>query len=162
MSISYTPATRHHDVLVVAIHAGYEVGTGAIARQIHARCRGQAGLYIYTSPHHVTSSVFREPVFDTVVRHYRTVISIHGMRNTEQIAHIGGRDRRSVQRLRAILGLPLQVDPPCHLAGIHPDNVVNRAASSAGVQVEISYPLLFAASPLRDWIADRIALLIRC
>jgi phage replication-related protein YjqB (UPF0714/DUF867 family) len=158
----YIPATESRDVLVIAIHAGYEIGTADVARRIHAACPANAGLYIHWCPNHITSAVFHEPLFDTVVRHYKTVISIHGMLSTDQIAHVGGRDRRRILRLRKALGLPLQQEPPPHLRGTQRTNVVNRGITT-GVQVEISYPLLFRASPLRNWIADRIAVtLLSC
>jgi phage replication-related protein YjqB (UPF0714/DUF867 family) len=153
----YIPATERLDTLVIAIHAGYEIGTADVARRIHAACPARAGLYIHWCPNHITSAIFHEPLFDTVVRHYKTVISIHGMRSTDQIAHVGGRDRRRVLRLRKALGLPLRQEPPPHLRGLQDTNVVNRGSDDAGVQVEISYPLLFKACPLRNWIADRIA-----
>lgn len=142
-------------MLVIAIHAGYEIGTADVARRIHAACPRRAGLYIHWCPDHITSAVFHEPLFDTVVRHYKTVISIHGMQSTDQIAHVGGRDRSRVLQLRKALGV--RGEPPRHLRGTQPTNVVNRGDSAAGVQVEISYPLLFANCPLRNWIADRIA-----
>lgn len=150
-------------MLVIAIHAGYEIGTADVARRIHAACPRNVGLYVHWCPNHITSAEFHEPLFDTVVRHYKTVISIHGMQSTAQIAHIGGRDRSHVKRLRAALGLPMTREPPRHLRGTQLTNVVNRAAGAAGVQVEISYPLLFRDCPLRNWIADQIATaLIRC
>lgn len=159
----YIPATERLDTLVIAIHAGYEIGTADVARRIHAACPARTGLYIHWCPNHITSAIYHEPLFDTIVRHYKTVISIHGMRSTEQIAHIGGRDRRRVLALREALGLPVRREPPPHLRGLQRSNVVNRAASGAGVQVELSYPLLFAECPLRNWVADRIAAaLIRC
>lgn len=153
----YIPATARHDTLVIAIHAGYEIGTADVARRIHATCPASVGLYIHWCPNHITSEVFHEPLFDTVVRHYKTVISIHGMQSTDQIAHVGGRDRPRVLQLRRALGLPLRKEPPRHLRGTQLTNVVNRASLAAGIQVEISYPLLFAACPLRNWIADQIA-----
>jgi len=157
MLVEYVPPTQRFDVLICAIHAGVEIGTADIAREIHATCTHRCGLYIHWSKHHKTSHHLEDPLFDTVVRQYKTVISIHGMRSTEQIAHIGGRDRASVRLLRKALGLPLNKAPPRHLRGDHIDNVVNRAGDKAGVQIEVSYPVLHAESPLRSWLVQTVA-----
>lgn len=155
--IEYQPPTVRFDVLICAIHAGPEKGTGDVARRIHAACPATTGLYIHTCGKHITSAEFHEPLFDTVVRHYKTVISIHGMRSTDQIAHVGGLARPLVLQLRQALGLSLTREPPPHLRGLHRMNVANRGSLGAGVQVEVSYPLLFEECPLRAWIAGRIA-----
>lgn len=163
MLIEYVPPTAKFDVLICAIHAGVEIGTGDVAREIHASCPSHAGLYVHSCPRHITSRVFHEPLFDIAVRRYKTVISIHGMRTGSQMIHVGGRDRRMVRKLRAALGQPLDREPPPHLAGKHATNVVNRGADGAGVQIEIHYPLLFEACPLRSWLARVIAeTLINC
>jgi phage replication-related protein YjqB (UPF0714/DUF867 family) len=157
MLVEYVPPSQRFDVLICAIHAGVEIGTADVAQEIHAACRDRCGLYIHWSKHHVTSSLFEDPLFDTVVRQYKTVISIHGMRSTEQIAHIGGRGREEIHTLRKALGLPLNKVPPRHLRGEHIENVVNRAGEKAGVQIEVSYPVLHADSPLRSWLAQTVA-----
>lgn len=153
----YIPPTAQFDILVTAIHAGYEKGTGDVARRIHAACPQRTGLYVHSCGKHITSAEFHEPLFDIAVRRYKTVISIHGMRSTDYIAYVGGRAVTLSKKLRTALGLPLNAKPPPHLRGLQQTNVVNRGATGAGVQVEISYPLLYHSNPLRNWIADRIA-----
>ena len=157
MLVEYVPPTQRFDVLICAIHASVEIGTAEIAREIHAACSSRCGLYIHWSKHHVTSNLFDDPLFDTVVRQYKTVISIHGMRSTEQIAHIDGRDRASVRALRKALSLPVNKSPPLHLRGEHVANVVNRAREKAGVQIEVSYPVRQSDTPLRSWLAQTVA-----
>lgn len=157
MLVEYTPPTQSFDVLICAIHAGVEIGTADVAREIHATCGNRCGLYIHWDRQHITSHLFAEPLFDTVVRQYKTVISLHGMRSTDQIAHIGGLYKRAIYALRRALGLPVRKAPPAHLRGEQDWNVVNRASSGMGVQVEISYPILHDASPLRSWLAQTIA-----
>jgi phage replication-related protein YjqB (UPF0714/DUF867 family) len=157
MLVEYTPPTQRFDVLICAIHAGVEIGTAELAREIHAACRDRCGLYIHWDKRHKTSRLFDEPLFDTVVRQYKTVISLHGMRSIDQIAHIGGLDKPAIYKLRRSLGLPIRRAPPAHLRGEHDWNVANRADTRMGVQVEVSYPVLHDASPLRSWLAQTIA-----
>jgi phage replication-related protein YjqB (UPF0714/DUF867 family) len=161
--IEYVPPTARFDILICAIHAGPERGTGDVARLIHAACPANTGLYVHSCGKHITSATFHEPLFDIAVRQYKTVISIHGMRSTDQIAYVGGRAKPLVRQLRQALGLSLNREPPPHLRGLQQSNVVNRGQLGAGIQVEISYPILFHTCPLRTWIADRIAAtLIKC
>jgi phage replication-related protein YjqB (UPF0714/DUF867 family) len=162
MIVDYIPAAVSPDVLICAIHASVEPGTGDIARAIHSYCQGKAGVYICYGTPHVTSHLFGEPLFNTIVSQYNRVISIHGMATTTPIAWIGGRDKQLVRRLQTAMGLGIQ-HPPTHLRGVHPHNVVNRGASHKGVQVEIAWIHLNPKSPLRAWIAQKIAhTLLRC
>ncbi len=156
MLVEYTPPTQKFDILICAIHATVEPGTADIAREIHAAGGHRCGLYIHWDKQHVTSRMFDDPLFDTVVRQYKTVISIHGMSSTDQIAHIGGLDKPAIRKLRQALRLPLNKVPPAHLRGTQIWNVANRAASRMGVQVEISYQIRHKSS-LRSWMAQTIA-----
>lgn len=162
MIIDYIPASVEFDVLICAIHASVEPGTGDVARAVHAACRGHAGLYICYDNNHVTSHEFREPLLNTIVGQYKRVISIHGMDADTPIAWIGGRDTQLVKRLREAMGLGVQ-KPPAHLRGVHPLNIVNRGSTHKGVQVEIAWIHSDPESPLREWIAQTIAqTLLRC
>jgi phage replication-related protein YjqB (UPF0714/DUF867 family) len=155
MIVDYIPASVEPDVLICAIHAGVEHGSGDVARAIHAFCRGRAGLYVCYDKNHVTSARFHEPLFDTIVGRYKRVISIHGMDRYKTIALIGGRDKHLVHRLRTAMGA--MEEPPRHLSGMHPLNVVNRGTSRGGVQVEVAWIHLDPESPLRDWIIHTIS-----
>ena len=155
--VEYIPPTARFDILVCAIHAGPEKGTGDIARRIHAACPENTGLYVHNCAVHVTSAEFHEPLFDIAVRQYKTVISIHGMGSRDYIAYIGGRAVPLVKKLRTALGLPINAIPPPHLRGIQLSNVVNRGSSGKGVQVEVSLPLLHYCKSLGRCIADQIA-----
>ena len=101
----------------------------------------------------VTSHLFSEPLFVTIVEQYRCVISIHGMNTINPIVWVGGRDTRLVKQFRSAMGLGAQ-RPPANLRGVHPMNVVNRGSSHKGVQLEIAWIHLDPQSPLRDWIAQ--------
>jgi phage replication-related protein YjqB (UPF0714/DUF867 family) len=129
------PTSERFDYLICAIHAGVEHGTADVARAIHAANPDTTGLFIDWNPTHVTSTVYFHPVFDTVVRHYNSVISIHGMNGYGHQVFVGGRDHAVVSSLRQQLGA--HKAPPAHLAGTHPLNVANRGYSGAGVQIEI-------------------------
>lgn len=162
MIVDYIPASVETDVLICAIHASVEPGTDEVARAIHAYCRGAAGLYICYSDSHITSHKFHEPLFDTIVKQYRRVISVHGMDTMTPVAWIGGRDTQLVRMLRDAMGLGDQRPPP-HLRGVHPLNVVNRGTSHKGVQLEISWIHLHPESPLRVWIVQTVAnTILRC
>ena len=129
------PTSDRFNYLICAIHAGVEHGTASLAHSMHALDSATTGLFIDWNPKHVTSTVYFHPVFDTVVRHYNSVISIHGMTGYGQPVYVGGRDRTMVHALRKALNAP--TSPPAHLAGTHPLNVANRGFSGAGVQIEI-------------------------
>jgi phage replication-related protein YjqB (UPF0714/DUF867 family) len=155
MIVDYIPASVSPDILICAIHAGVEHGSGDVARAIHDFCRNRAGLYVCYDKNHVTSTRFHEPLFNTIVGRYNRVISIHGMDRCNTIALVGGRDKEMVTRLRAAMGA--HIEPPRHLSGMHPLNVVNRGSSHGGVQVEVAWIHLDPVSPLRDWIVYTIA-----
>ena len=130
------PTSERFNYLICAIHAGVEHGTADVARHIHGIDPVTTGLFIDWNSIHVTSTAYFHPVFDTVVRHYNSVISIHGMAPGQGATmFVGGRDHATVRYLRQQLGAPTH--PPTHLAGTHPLNVANRGASGAGVQIEI-------------------------
>jgi phage replication-related protein YjqB (UPF0714/DUF867 family) len=137
----YTPPkSDRFNYLICAIHAGVEHGTAAIARAIHAMDPTTTGLFIDWDPVHVTSTAYFHPVFDTVVRHYNSVVSIHGMDGYGRQVFVGGRNLPLVRSIRGALGA--HTPPPAHLAGTHPLNVANRGASGVGVQVEIDVSIL--------------------
>lgn len=138
----HPPTSEHFEYLICAIHAGVEHGTGDFARAIRRQMGSESvGLFIDWSPVHVTSTDYFHPVFDTVVRHYNSVVSIHGMRPCQGPSiYVGGRDHATVRYLRQQLGA--HTAPPPHLAGTHPLNVANRGYSGAGVQIELALPYL--------------------
>jgi phage replication-related protein YjqB (UPF0714/DUF867 family) len=143
----YKPSTSGDPhILICAIHAGVEHGTASIARAVYRVLDpATTGLFVDWNPVHITSTVYHHPVFDIAVRHYDTVISIHGMTGYGHAIFVGGRDEALIRRIRS--GLGATVIPPVHLAGEHPSNIVNRGASGAGVQLEIDVSLLRGLPP---------------
>jgi len=157
----YKSSTQDFDILVCAIHAGHEVGTGDVAHIIHAAMPDRAGLYINNASGHIPSILFHDKLFDSVVGKYKTVISVHGTAETRQMAYVGGLYYGLGDRIKRALGISPTVRVPWFLRGDDPRNVVNRGSCGAGVQIEISYIHLSSLSPLRRWIADTIALAVR-
>lgn len=49
MIVDYIPASVDPDVLICAIHAGVEHGSGDVTRAIHAFCRGVRGSMFATT-----------------------------------------------------------------------------------------------------------------
>lgn len=156
MTSLYIPARRQPAVLICAIHAGVEDGTAELAAAIHALAPDSAGLFLDTRRRHITSRRYADPLFDRIVSRYDRVVSIHGMRDGTVPVYVGGGDTALARRIRTALGEPAGRVPPRHLAGIHPDNVANRAARP-GIQLEFAADYRSPYSPLRAWIASRIA-----
>lgn len=155
MTSLYIPARKKPEFLICAIHAGVEDGTAELAAAIHAHAPDRAGLFLDTRPRHITSRLYADALFDSVVGDYRRVVSVHGMHDMTVPVYIGGGAAALARRIRAALGEPVGRAPPQHLAGVHPDNVVNRG-TQPGVQVELAADYRSPHSPLRDWIARRI------
>jgi phage replication-related protein YjqB (UPF0714/DUF867 family) len=149
MDIEYKRATGPRRFLICAIHAATEPGTAAFATSLAAADPIHRGLYIFHGPR-VTSTEFRERLFDQIVKSYDVVVSIHGMLNTRVPVFVGGRNRTLVQKLRRHLGIPEA--PPTHLSGCNPNNIVNRGMSGRGLQLELAPPALYKESPLCAWL----------
>ncbi|MFI5494253.1 poly-gamma-glutamate hydrolase family protein [Actinoplanes sp. NPDC051859] len=152
-------------LIVVAPHGGdIEVGTSEIAAGIagndipaevvadrHTLCQFTGKLKSGNSRLHVTSEHWDVEECLILIRQRTHALSIHGVKGSGKEVYIGGRDTTTGARLRKALeakefGAPLSV--PGEIAGVSPDNFVNKDADGAGVQLELS-------RGLRDELFDK-------
>lgn len=133
-------------VAVIAIHGGkIEPGTGELAYALSSvhhynyyawlglKNKGNAAL-------HIPSAQFAEPTALAMVAESETTLSIHGCSGTGEFTYIGGLDTALAGKVRDALtkhGFTV-LDAPKHLAGLSPDNIVNKNKNGRGVQLEIS------------------------
>ena len=144
---------RASPVLTMAPHGGtIEVGTSTIAEAI---AEDSFSFYSFeglvgagedetSSRLHVTSTQFDEPQVRALLKKADVVIAVHGADETrEAFTMVGGRDRALGERIAEALrekGYDARL-PRKGLHGIHPENIVNRGRSGAGVQLEVTRKL---------------------
>lgn len=154
---------KQSPVLSMAIHGGgIERGSGEIARKVAAA--GAYNFYEFEGIRrkgnmqlHITAARFDEPKLEGMLPEAQRVLSFHGVKGKdERFVMLGGLD----DELRDCIGDRLSDEgfdlrlPKDGLHGVHPRNVVNRGASSKGVQLEISKGLRSAVLS-DDGYADR-------
>lgn len=101
---------------------------------------------------HITSARFDEPQALALVAAADYVVAIHGWRNTERLAYLGGLDVQMRARLEQSLnqsGFATATSGFDHLSGTNPANICNRGRRRMGVQLELSRGL---RNELRDAI----------
>jgi phage replication-related protein YjqB (UPF0714/DUF867 family) len=131
-------------IAVMAIHGGgIEPGTTEIAEAVAGKAHtfysfsglkpsGNARL-------HISSRKFDEPIGLAVARRARTVITIHGCRDTKAITYLGGRHHRlKLQIKQALTASGFAAADSLRFPGINPKNICNKNRSGMGVQLEIS------------------------
>jgi phage replication-related protein YjqB (UPF0714/DUF867 family) len=138
---------RGSATVIVAPHGGgIEPGTSEIADAIAGddlsfcafvgmKSRGNRDL-------HITSTRFDEPRCVAIVSASEKAVSIHGAERLGSVVFLGGRDRDSVNHLRAALeerGFCARIDP--RLLGQGKKNICNRGRSGVGLQLELSKAL---------------------
>ena len=131
-------------IAVLAIHGGgIEPGTTEIAEAV----AGEAHTFYSLSGLkasgnaclHISSRKFDEPLGLEIARHARTVITIHGCRDTKAITYLGGRHHRlKLQIKQALLAAGFAAVDGLRFPGINPKNICNKNRSGMGVQLEIS------------------------
>jgi len=135
------------DVTVLAIHGGkIEKGTTELAYALasHNNYNYYSFLGLKSTDNfslHVSSDKFAETYALEMVSRSKVALSIHGCYGTEEFTYIGGRDTELADRMKESLikyGFTVKKDTPKDLAGISPDNIVNRNIDERGVQLEIS------------------------
>jgi phage replication-related protein YjqB (UPF0714/DUF867 family) len=143
-------------IAIIAPHAGaIEAGTSELARAIAG---SDLSLYLFEgrkADHnrdlHVTSTNFDEPSGVALVRQSAVVIALHGEKDEEHaIAYLGGRDAQTGVKIRGQLeaaGFNVRTHESAELQGTHPDNICNRGATGAGVQLELSKALRLELFP---------------
>jgi phage replication-related protein YjqB (UPF0714/DUF867 family) len=97
--------------------------------------RGQANL-------HITSHNFDDPDCVSLVGKHPWAVALHGCSESGERVFIGGRDQRLIDEVaQSLLQVGIRVDVSGHsYPGKHPNNICNRTASNAGVQIEMTLP----------------------
>lgn len=135
------------NVAIVAIHGGkIEKGTTELAYALasHNNYNYYSFLGLKSTNNfslHVSSDKFAETYALEIVSKSKRTLSIHGCAGAEEFTYIGGRDTKLADRIKESLtkyGFTIKKDNPKDLAGISPDNIVNRNIDERGVQLEIS------------------------
>ncbi|AGL01762.1 poly-gamma-glutamate hydrolase family protein [Desulfoscipio gibsoniae] len=135
------------NVTVVAIHGGkIEKGTTELAYALasHNNYNYYSFQGLKSTDNfalHVPSDKFAETYALEMVSKSKRTLSIHGCGGAEEFTYIGGRDTELANRIKESLtkyGFTVKKDTPKDLAGISPDNIVNRDIDERGVQLEIS------------------------
>ncbi len=134
------------DVIIIAIHGGkIERGTTELAYALSSHNGYNYYSYIGlrrkgNSALHITSEKFDEPTASEMVSKSKTTLSIHGCSGSEEFTYIGGLDTELGNKIKESLtkyGFTV-LDTPKNMAGISPNNIVNKNMSGLGVQLEIS------------------------
>ena len=148
---------------ILAPHGGrIEDGTSEIAQAIAAQdhhlylLEGRRVSHNYHTLH-LTSHRFDEPRCLSLLQEAERVVAVHGCRGHHELVYIGGRDQELADHIHRCLRVHgIQAETGDHpFPGRHPENVCNRGAQGAGVQLEITHPLR------RSRRAERLALAVR-
>lgn len=141
---------RDSRIAIIAPHAGaIEAGTSELARAIAGP---DLNLYLFEGRKtdnnrdlHITSTNFDEPSGVALVRQSDVVLALHGEKDEKHaIAYLGGRDGQTCAKVREQLqaaGFDVRTHKSAELQGTHSDNICNRGANGAGVQLELSKAL---------------------
>lgn len=92
---------------------------------------------------HITSHRFDDPDCIELVGKHPSSVAIHGCAEPGEMVFLGGRDQSLLADLAGSLqksGLRVQLHGHKY-PGLHPDNICNRTASGAGVQIELTLAL---------------------
>jgi phage replication-related protein YjqB (UPF0714/DUF867 family) len=91
---------------------------------------------------HITSHKFDEPKCLGLVAEQDWVLAIHGCRESEEQAFLGGLDRPLICDLEsALLAADIDVQTTGHpYPAIHPRNICNRGSRRIGAQFELTKP----------------------
>ncbi|MFD7605144.1 poly-gamma-glutamate hydrolase family protein [Streptomyces mirabilis] len=143
-------ATTH-----IAIHGGaIESGSGEMAKAVSARL-GQS-MYVFqamkssgNSVLHITSTHFDEPQCVAMQAQATRTVSYHGAEGTSDngttfLTYIGGLDlnlKTAIGNALTAAGFSVDLNPASTIAGVDPDNICNRNAAGAGVQLEMTTAL---------------------
>ena len=138
------PASR---VAVIAPHGGgIEPETSNIAESIAG---AEFSFYCFRGLKrkgncvlHITSHKFDEPECRRLIAEHDWVLAIHGCKETDERAFLGGLDKPFIRDLASALhAADIRVETTGHpYPGIHPRNICNRGARSIGAQFELSLP----------------------
>ncbi len=138
-------ADRGSAVLVMAPHGGdIEPGTMIIAKTIAGN---DLSYYVFEGRKpgdngdlHITSTRFDEPIALAMAARARLVVTVHGKRDRDEVARIGGAHRSGIPALVNALqraGFEAREETDPRLVGRHPDNLCNRGTLRQGLQLEL-------------------------
>jgi phage replication-related protein YjqB (UPF0714/DUF867 family) len=100
---------------------------------------------------HITSHNFDDPDCIELVGRHPSAIAVHGCAEPGERVFLGGRDHSLVADLADAMqqtGIHVQLNGHKY-PGLHTENICNRTASGAGVQIELTMALrLSAAVPM--------------
>lgn len=141
---------NYHDTssntLIAAIHGGnIEAGTSEVTKL--TATKGAFSYYAFegirpidNSELHVTSTNFDEPTIEAMQQEVYNSIMIHGAEGSDAIVYIGGKDeplKASIENELSENGFNVAVTPS-HLEGESSQNIANKNAKDAGVQLELT------------------------
>ncbi|MGE7661125.1 poly-gamma-glutamate hydrolase family protein [Peribacillus sp. NPDC097197] len=147
---SITAFHRNPEIAIFAIHGGnIEPGTSEVAFALGERLHSSTYLFEGhkrrdNSKLHITSTSFDEPTAILMANNAKTILSIHGYRDSnEALIYMGGRNETYKHVIQVALkeaGFQT-AEAPKHLLGMNENNITNRCKTGAGVQLEISRTL---------------------
>ena len=127
---------------IIAIHGGHiEEGTSEVAM---ALAGSDIPYFLNSSEKHITSIEFRSPLLDELLKDTKTIISIHGERDTDNsFIMIGGLDiLLGTKIIKSLVSKGFVIkDNEKGLTGSSSKNVCNLGLSKKGVQLELSNKL---------------------
>ncbi len=131
-------------IAVMAPHGGgIEPGTTeiaeAVAGDVHTFYTFSGLKEIGNAQFHIASKKFDEPIGIEIAKNSRTILTIHGCRESEKLIYIGSGDKRLKEKVRkSLLEANFSVLETPRFSGKNPFNICNRSRSCMGVQLEIS------------------------
>ncbi|WP_338932641.1 poly-gamma-glutamate hydrolase family protein [Streptomyces netropsis] len=143
LDVRPTPSRVSH----IAIHGGgIEVGTTELASAVASATGGQFYSMVAlkaanNSTLHITSTHYDEPQALALQGRVSYTVSYHGLSGTTPVTHLGGADAEYMARIGRALegaGFAVEYGTAEDVNGDDPDNIANRNARSAGVQLEIT------------------------
>lgn len=131
-------------ISVMAIHGGgIEPGTTEIAEAVSGEAHtfySFSGLKPSGNTQlHIPSKKFDEPLGIDIAGRARTVITVHGCKDTNEMTYLGGRHHQLKQKIeRTLTAAGFPASESRRFPGIDPKNICNKNQSGMGVQLEIS------------------------
>jgi phage replication-related protein YjqB (UPF0714/DUF867 family) len=133
---------------ILALHGGrLENHTDTIAERIAG---ADFSLYCFRSRLgpgaanlHITSHKFDDPDCIALVGRHPSAVAVHGCAEPGELVFLGGRDQTLCDALADSLqqaGICAQLGGHKY-PGLHPNNICNRTACGAGVQIELTMQL---------------------
>lgn len=140
---------RGINVVIFGPHAGgIEPGTSELVTAIAGQ---ELSLYLFEGKKpkgngvlHITSTNFDEPEALAILVAYEKAIAFHGEGSEAQTVYVGGRDkelRPYIEERLEEAGFALANHDNLRLQGTSSENICNRCASGAGMQLELSHGL---------------------